>query len=71
MAHTPKHIRHLRARLLNKAIDVLGTKEKATQWLDAPNRALENASPISLLDTNIGTQAAEAILTRIDYGVFS
>jgi len=26
---------------------------------------------MSLLDTDIGTQAAEAVLTRIEYGVFS
>jgi uncharacterized protein (DUF2384 family) len=33
--------------------------------------ALEGATPASLLDTDIGTQAAQEVLTRIDYGVFS
>jgi len=58
-------------RLADQATDVLGSREKAIQWLNAPNRALEGVSPVSLLDTDIGTQAAEALLTRIEYGVFS
>jgi len=58
-------------RLRAKAEDVLGTPEKALQWLGAPNRALAGATPLSLLDTDIGTQAAEAVLVRIEYGVFS
>jgi putative toxin-antitoxin system antitoxin component (TIGR02293 family) len=57
-------------RLRAKAEDVLGTREKATLWLDSPNRALGGAIPISLLDTDIGTQAAEDVLTRIEYGVY-
>ena len=58
-------------RLRAKAEAVLGSRDKALQWLQASNRALAGAAPLSLLDTDIGTQAAEAVLTRIDYGVFS
>ena len=58
-------------RLRAKAEDVLGTRGKATLWLESPNRALGGATPLSLLDTDIGTQAAEDALTRIEYGVFS
>ena len=58
-------------RLRAKAEDVLGTREKATLWLDSPNRALGGATPLSLLDTDIGTTAAEDVLTRIEYGVYS
>ena len=58
-------------RLRAKAEDVLGTREKATLWLESPNRALGGATPLSLLDTDIGTQAAEDVLTRIEYGVYS
>jgi putative toxin-antitoxin system antitoxin component (TIGR02293 family) len=50
---------------------VLGTREKATLWLESRNRALGGAPPLSLLDTDIGTQAAEDVLTRIEYGVYS
>lgn len=58
-------------RLRAKAEDVLGTGEKATLWLESPNRALGGLPPLSLLDTDIGTQAAEDVLTRIEYGVYS
>jgi len=58
-------------RLRAEAEDVLGTREKALHWLEAPNRALGGATPLSLLDTDIGTQAAVDVLTRIEYGVFS
>jgi putative toxin-antitoxin system antitoxin component (TIGR02293 family) len=58
-------------RLVEQATDVLGDQAKALRWMTLPNRALEGATPMSLLDTDIGTQAAEAVLTRIEYGVFS
>jgi putative toxin-antitoxin system antitoxin component (TIGR02293 family) len=58
-------------RLVAHAADVLGTRKKALHWMASPNRALEGATPASLLDTDIGTQAAQEVLTRIDYGVFS
>ena len=58
-------------RLSSKAIDVLGDSRKAAHWLTAPNGALEGATPISLVDTDIGTLEAEAVLGRIEYGVYS
>ena len=58
-------------RLVALATEVLGARDKALRWMEAPNRALAGATPMSLLDTDIGTQAAEAVLTRIEYGVFS
>ncbi len=58
-------------RLVAKASQVLGTRAKALHWLGAPNRALGGAKPVSLLDTDIGTQAAEEVLARIEYGVIS
>jgi putative toxin-antitoxin system antitoxin component (TIGR02293 family) len=58
-------------RLVAQATEVLGTREKAMRWLALPNNALGRAAPQSLLDTDIGTQAAEAVLARIAFGVFS
>ena len=58
-------------RLVARATKVLGTQKKAMHWLEAPNQTLDGAAPISLLDTDIGTQASEAVLTCIEYGVFS
>jgi len=73
MANTPKLIRRLRARLQAKATDVLGSREKAIVWMQAPNRALGGATPISVLDTDteLGARAAEEVLVRIEFGVFS
>lgn len=58
-------------RLWCRSVEVLGTEEKAWRWLERPNRALGGVIPISLLDTDFGTQAAEDVLGRIEYGVFS
>jgi putative toxin-antitoxin system antitoxin component (TIGR02293 family) len=54
-----------------KAMQVLGSHEKAKRWLTRPNRALGGETPVGLLDTDIGAQAVEDVLTRIEQGVFS
>ena len=59
------------ARLANMATQILGSQDKATQWLERPNRALGGESPLSLLDTDIGARQVEAELGRLDHGVFS
>jgi putative toxin-antitoxin system antitoxin component (TIGR02293 family) len=59
------------ASTLAKAIDVLGDREKAAHWLTAPNRALGGEIPITLLDTSAGAHEVEALLDRIEYGVYS
>jgi putative toxin-antitoxin system antitoxin component (TIGR02293 family) len=58
-------------RLVAQATEVLGDRAKALHWLGAPNRALGAIAPLALLDTDIGTQEVEAVLTRIDHGVFA
>lgn len=59
------------AKILALAESVLGTKEKARHWLNAPNRALANVSPLSLLETEAGTDEVTNILGRIEFGVYS
>jgi len=59
------------ASTLAKAIDTLGDREKAAHWLTAPNRALGGEIPITLLDTSAGAHEVEALLDRIEYGVYS
>src|SRR5262245_51745960 len=53
------------ARIACTAIQVLGSPEKATQWLERPNRALGGETPLSFLDTEIGARQVEAVLGRI------
>jgi putative toxin-antitoxin system antitoxin component (TIGR02293 family) len=59
------------AHVAARAAEVLGDKEKAARWLHRPNRALANQSPLSILDTELGARQVEALLTRIEHGVFS
>jgi putative toxin-antitoxin system antitoxin component (TIGR02293 family) len=59
------------ARVLANVKDTLGTMDKASRWLQAPNRALHGEAPFDLLDTDAGVQAVETVLGRIAYGVYS
>jgi putative toxin-antitoxin system antitoxin component (TIGR02293 family) len=59
------------AKVLAFAESVLGTKEKARHWLNTPNRALGNASPLSLLETEAGVDEVTSVLGRIEFGVYS
>ncbi len=53
------------------AMTTLGTADKAKQWLTTNNRALGGVTPLSLLDTDVGTRAVEDVLFRIEHGVHS
>ncbi|HSQ20483.1 MAG TPA: antitoxin Xre/MbcA/ParS toxin-binding domain-containing protein [Blastocatellia bacterium] len=59
------------AKILASAESVLGTKKKARHWLNTPNRALGNASPLSLLETEAGVDEVTHVLGRIEFGVYS
>lgn len=59
------------ARAMATATDVLGDRKEAAGWLQRPHPVLGDASPISLLDTDIGLQKVLDILSRIEYGVYS
>jgi putative toxin-antitoxin system antitoxin component (TIGR02293 family) len=59
------------ARAVAFARSVLGDLSKSRRWLITPNRALGNETPLSLLDTDIGSRRVEEVLERINYGIFS
>lgn len=59
------------AHVVAHAIRVLGSAEKAAHWMETPNRALGQATPLSLLDTEIGVRQVESVLGRIEFGVYS
>jgi putative toxin-antitoxin system antitoxin component (TIGR02293 family) len=50
---------------------VLGSMEKAAEWLRRPNRSLGGRAPVALLDTEIGAREVEEVLNRINFGVYS
>jgi putative toxin-antitoxin system antitoxin component (TIGR02293 family) len=59
------------AKILAFAESVLGSREKARHWLGAPNRALRNVAPLSLLESEAGADEVTNLLGRIEYGVYS
>jgi putative toxin-antitoxin system antitoxin component (TIGR02293 family) len=50
--------------------DVFGDVVVAREWLLAPNPALAHQTPTEALRTVSGARAVEAVLTRIEHGVY-
>ena len=59
------------AKVLARAIDVLGSKTHAQDWLKEPIPALGHRTPLSLLDTSTGIDLVLRELGRIEHGIFS
>jgi putative toxin-antitoxin system antitoxin component (TIGR02293 family) len=59
------------ARVYANAVEMIGDREKAIEWLGTPNRALGGERPLDRLDTDVGARMVEDILGRIAYGVYS
>jgi putative toxin-antitoxin system antitoxin component (TIGR02293 family) len=59
------------ARVVALAKEVLGSDEKASQWMSNPNRALGGKKPFDQLDTEPGVRSVEQVLFAIAYGMYS
>ncbi|HYH81010.1 MAG TPA: antitoxin Xre/MbcA/ParS toxin-binding domain-containing protein [Longimicrobium sp.] len=59
------------ARVALAAVEAFEDTADAHQWLRRPNRALNGARPVSLLDTDAGARLVEVTLGRIEHGLFS
>jgi putative toxin-antitoxin system antitoxin component (TIGR02293 family) len=59
------------ARLYAIAAEVLEDAPAAAQWLKSPQRALGGAIPLELAQTDVGSRAVEALLGRMEHGVFT
>ena len=57
------------ARVVAKAEETFGNKEKARRWLRRPTAPLNNEEPLKLLDTEAGARLVEALLVRIEHGI--
>jgi putative toxin-antitoxin system antitoxin component (TIGR02293 family) len=53
-----------------RAIEVLGTREKALRWLESPVRTLDEQTPLSVLGSPGGKARVEDALGRIEHGVW-
>lgn len=58
-------------RVIVRAIEALGSSDKAATWLRTTNRALRGTTPLSLLETDMGARMVERTLGRIEHGVYS
>ena len=70
--HADESDRLLRlGRVAALAEEMLGSREKATEWLHEPNAALGHETPLSHLDSDLGARQVEDVLVRIAHGVYS
>jgi putative toxin-antitoxin system antitoxin component (TIGR02293 family) len=74
--HTPgKHSlalarrRVAEASILDRAVEVIGVRSEAMRWMGTPVRALDYATPVSLLATAKGRATVLTVLGRLEYGV--
>ena len=59
------------ARVVHRASAIFESRAKALDWLKSTNRALGSASPLSLLDTDLGAESVLDTLGRIEHGIFA
>jgi putative toxin-antitoxin system antitoxin component (TIGR02293 family) len=59
------------AKLFQRTAKVLGDSEEAKAWLHHPNIALDNKTPIEMMDDPISEERVYAVLGRIEHGVYS
>ena len=60
------------ARLFARALALFaGHRESAVEWLTAPQPALGGASPLAVATTELGAREVEALIGRLEHGVFS
>ena len=58
------------ARVLSRVLEFFENKEEALYWLKTPASALDNTTPLSLLDTEVGAQEVLRLLGQLEHGVF-
>ena len=59
------------ARLVSRAAVTLGGIAAARSWLAAPAVAFRGECPLDFADTETGAREVEALLGRLEHGVFS
>lgn len=57
-------------KIIHRAAEVLGNPNEAMRWLGNPVRALNFATPISVLGTKQGTKRVNDILGQMESGVW-
>jgi putative toxin-antitoxin system antitoxin component (TIGR02293 family) len=57
--------------ILTEATELLGSREKAGNWLRHPLRALGGTRPLEMLTTEPGYAEVRCVLGRLEWGVWS
>lgn len=57
---------HMKQAVFVRAVEVLGNREKAERWMDTPVRALDYATPNSMLDSSAGCETVPTVLDRLE-----
>lgn len=57
--------------VVQKALEVLEDTTAARRWMTQPKIALGGLTPLRCCDTDLGAREVEALLGRIEHGVFS
>jgi putative toxin-antitoxin system antitoxin component (TIGR02293 family) len=59
------------AEVAARGAEVFEERDKFLAWMDHPNRALDDKTPLSLLNSRFGAEMVLDELGRIEHGVFS
>ena len=59
------------ARVYAMAAEVLEDANAAIRWLKSPQRAIGGRIPIEFIETDAGARAVEALLGRMEHGVYT
>jgi putative toxin-antitoxin system antitoxin component (TIGR02293 family) len=57
------------ARVLSRTFDLFEDRAAALVWLKTPEVALDDVTPLSLLDTEVGAQEVLRLLGQLAHGV--
>lgn len=68
--HTSSHLIEI-AKVVEHAIEVFEDEEKVRDWLAKPNRSLNGMQPLELFALPTGLALVNAVLGRIEEGVYS
>jgi putative toxin-antitoxin system antitoxin component (TIGR02293 family) len=56
-------------RMHQRAVEALGSEEKAHRWLARPNRSLEGLPPVQMLGSDVGALVVDQLLGRLEHGL--
>jgi len=59
------------ASLFDRAVEILGDKNRAILWFKGAKKGLGGQTPLEFADTEPGAREVEALLGRLEHGVYS